>query len=69
MTALAVAAAPPRNLVATRVAARIAGVNQETLRRWNRDPEYTGPRPFRHGGQLRWDADEMRAYIEESRQG
>ncbi|ANN98171.1 hypothetical protein [Mycobacteroides abscessus] len=58
----------PRNLVGTGVAARIAGVTQETMRRWHRNPDYRGPRPFQHGGRLQWDADEIRAYIEESRQ-
>lgn len=56
-----------RNLVSTRIAAHIAGVTQETMRRWHRNPEYSGPRPFQHGGQLRWDADELRAYIESCR--
>ena len=57
----------PRNLVSTRLAARIAKVTPETLRRWHRDPNYAGPRPFRPGGQLRWDADELRAYVESTR--
>lgn len=57
----------PRNLVSTRVAARIAKVAPETLRRWHRDPNYAGPRPFRPGGQLRWDADELCAYVESTR--
>ncbi|MEC4836839.1 hypothetical protein R2362_20090 [Mycobacteroides chelonae] len=65
--AVVVAASKPRNLVGTGVAARIAGVTQETLRRWHRNPDYRGPRPFQHSGRLQWDADEIRAYIEESR--
>lgn len=60
---------PRRNLVSTKIAARIAGVTQETMRRWHRNPDYSGPRPFRYSGQLRWDADEIRAYIEDSRKG
>lgn len=56
-----------RNLVDTKTAAVIAKVTPETLRRWHRSDTYTGPRPFRPGGQLRWDADELRDYVESTR--
>lgn len=61
------AAAPQRNLVSTKIAARLAGKTEETLRRWHRSETYDGPRPFRIGGQLLWDANEMRAYVESCR--
>lgn len=57
----------PRNLVATRVIAKLVGKTEETVRRWHRSKTYDGPRPFRIGGELMWDADEMRAYIESCR--
>ncbi|ORA62167.1 hypothetical protein [Mycobacteroides franklinii] len=59
--------ARPRNLVSTKVAAGLVGKTEETLRRWHRGKTYDGPRPFRIGGELRWDADEMRAYVETCR--
>ncbi|SIC32973.1 helix-turn-helix transcriptional regulator [Mycobacteroides abscessus] len=58
---------PRRNLVSTRVAAQLVGKTEETLRRWHRSTTYDGPRPFRIGGELRWDADEIRAYVETCR--
>ncbi len=66
-TTYSAASSVNRNLVTTKAAAVIANVNPETLRRWNRSPNYAGPRPFRPGGQLRWDADELRAYVESTR--